>query len=77
MKTETKRADVNATAKVRVTVEVDTGPWCQDCTAQQIFDQAGREAPQKVINALNKLGSGMRLIGKPKVTMVLMREEDS
>ena len=76
MKTETKQADVYTTAKVRVTVEVDAGPWGQDCTAQQVFDQASREAPQKVMNTLSKLGSGVRLVGKPKVTMVLVREND-
>ena len=59
----------NATARIQITVELSASAWRSDCTVQQIYEQAGREA-------VNKLGSLLqgeaRIIGDPKVIAVLV-----
>jgi len=74
---ENENINVLATAKVLVTLEVDAGShWGGDCATQQVFDQAGRETIQRVMNELRKLGPRVRVVGDPKVTMVVVGKKE-
>jgi hypothetical protein len=58
-----------ATARVHITVEVDAARWEIGSSAEQIFTAAGREAVNKLERLLQS-ERGIRVIGKPKVTLV-------
>jgi hypothetical protein len=78
-----------ARARVQLTVEFDVGStWGADCTTDQVFKQARDEAIDDVraglvidgltINLPGAVGGGKtsaRIVGEPKVTMVLLEEE--
>lgn len=59
-------------ATVTITVEVkDLGPWADECTAEQIRDQASQEAVSKVCRALHDRGSNCVVVqGSARVTML-------
>ena len=60
---------LTSTATVRLTVEVSgLGNWNKDCTAQQIYDQAGSEAKSKLMRHLHSSGVGFTVVGEPKVS---------
>lgn len=65
---------LKATARVRVTVEIDlTQPWGKECTMYQIDKQAMEEA----MEYLARIPHGrLRVVGPPEVTAVLVREKD-
>lgn len=62
-------AELFATARVTLTVEVDAASWDIKSSAEQIFNAAGREAKQKLENMFQK-ERDVRVIGEPKVTLV-------
>lgn len=61
--------DPIATARVRVTVEVDTSSWGDKCTVEQIMIQASTEAVTKVKGMVHK--GGGRIIGDPEVLIAI------
>lgn len=64
-----------ATARVSITVEVDAASWEIGSSAEQIFKAAGHEAQNRLTRVLHG-ESGIRIIGKPVVTLVTgVREE--
>lgn len=64
-------AEMYATAKVIITLEVDAASWNSQSTAEQIFKAAGEEATNKVIGLIrNANGRGIRIVGKPEVTTI-------
>lgn len=58
-----------ATARVSLTVEVDAASWEVASSAEQIFNAAGNEARNRLEHLFQK-ERGIRLIGKPVVTLV-------
>lgn len=67
--------NVIATARVRLVVDVECGSWGNDCTLQQVEEQAGREARTRLANQLGKGQSkpiGV-IIGEPEVFAVMTR----
>lgn len=67
---------MTATARVRLTIEIDAGStWGDDCTARQVYDQASQEARHAVENMIigsNKLGTRCKIVGKAEVDMVVL-----
>lgn len=70
--TMSEKQELFATARVSITVEVDAASWDVKSSADQIFTAAGREAEQRLGNLLMK-ERGIRLVGKPIVTLVTGR----
>jgi len=63
---------------VTLTVEVAVGSsWGKDCTIEQVYDQAAREAIGRLNSMATKYGPhhGMKIIGEPKVDAVLSTRE--
>lgn len=60
-------------ARVRVVVEVDVGPFGDDSTLAQLFEQGRREALGKVEAFATK--NGIRLIGAGSLEVVCARKE--
>ncbi len=66
---------ISAGARVTLTVEVSNlGAWGADCTVAQVREQAIESALSHLGHAL-KDGQRFRIIGEPKVTGVLTRDE--
>lgn len=63
------KQELFATARVTLTVEVDAASWQIGCSAEQIFDAAGREAKNK-LDILFQKERGVRVVGQPEVTLV-------
>lgn len=65
-----------ATARVRLTIEIDAGStWGDDCTARQIYDQASKEARHAIDDMIlgsNKIGTRCKIVGKPEVDMIVL-----
>lgn len=59
-------------ATVTVTVEVkDLGPWSDECTAEQIREQATIEAVNRVNRVLHERGSKCAVVhGSERVTLL-------
>jgi hypothetical protein len=64
-----------AVARVRVVVEVPASSWGSDCSVQQVFDQASREASARIAKLIQEHLPGARVIGEPEVTAVMARRE--
>lgn len=65
-----------AIARVQVTLELDAGSsWGNDCTVQQIYDQAGRESINNLEQILLKAGVRVHIVGEPKVVAVMTERE--
>jgi hypothetical protein len=46
---------LSARARVQMTIEIDAGSnWGNDCTAEQLYSQAGRESLNHVRNIFQK-----------------------
>ena len=60
---------LQATARVRIVIEVDAGAWGDDCTVQQINEQAGRDAVLRIQSAMRN--QALRIIGEPHVTAIM------
>jgi hypothetical protein len=85
----TPKTKVRATARVQLTIEIsgEGGVWGADCSIDQVHRQA-REgaigALHRVINRAARLDAeqvpavpiNLRIVGEPKVTAVLVEEED-
>lgn len=71
MASEPKK-QVEAHARVSLTVEVIAGTWGEDCKLDQLYAQAAREAAQKVQNLLK---GEARVIGEPKVVAIIAERE--
>lgn len=66
-----------AKVHVRITVEVDAdGPWGEDCSVGQTWEQGARSAMSHLDQLIksNAAHGRVRLIGKPKVTTVIVEE---
>lgn len=61
--------EIFATARVSLTVEIDAAHWDIASSAEQIFNAAGREAQNRLENLL-RTERGIRILGKPVVTLV-------
>ena len=64
-----EKQELFATARVTLTVEVDAASWQVGSSAEQIFNAAGNEA-QNRLEILFQKEHGVRVIGKPVVTLV-------
>ena len=66
---------MKATARVRITVEIDTDqPWGGDATVNQVWEQAAREGLAKLERLI--MGQrGFRIVGKAVPTCVVAAEE--
>lgn len=64
-----EKPELFATARVSLTVEVDAASWQISSSAEQIFKAAGDEAENR-LNILFQKERGIRIIGKPSVTLV-------
>lgn len=65
---------VLAHARIKVEIELEASSWGSDCSLQQIYDQAGREALDK----LERLFQKERITvfkNSAKVTAVLIPED--
>ena len=63
---------INAKARVQLTVEVDANsPWGAECNIGQLYDQAGREAKERLVSALAKAFPAARIIGEPRVIGII------
>lgn len=71
MANDIKASDIQATARVRVVVEVATSVWGGECPASQIFQQAAREGVVHVRSVVERPGTGMRIVGEPEVIAVI------
>ena len=67
---------ISATARIQVTVEVDGGTWGSECSMEQVFDQAKKEASIGVQSAIQKSYPRGRVIGEPIVLAILTKRED-
>lgn len=72
-------ASTNATAKVRLLVEVDVNSsWGKDCGVEQIHKQAADEA-QGVIRQMyqkpDEYRNRVRIVGPPEVIAVIVKTE--
>lgn len=68
---------VTAKAVVNVTVEVSPGDvWGEECTIAQARSQGAESAMNKLARALTT-DTGLRIVGKPKVTVVTVVETDN
>ena len=66
---------IRASARVQVTVEVDTNAWGGECTIGQLYDQAadsGRKTIEKMI--YDRKDGIVRIVGEPKVIGVITHE---
>lgn len=67
-----------ATAKVRVTLEIDVGSsWGNECKLDQIFDQASKEALGLLNHMIAEykdeyLINRIKLVGKPEVDAIIV-----
>lgn len=70
---------IRATARVRVTLEVEAGVWGDTCTLRQLNEQAAESALGKLRRLLNNQDAQsdgrVTIVGAPKVTGVLTNEE--
>jgi hypothetical protein len=65
-----------ARARVQLTIELDAGStWGNDCTVNQIYDQAGRESVNHVERIFHEAKENIVIVGKPKVTAVFAKRE--
>lgn len=62
---------LRAKAVVRLTVEIESGAWGSDCSMTQVYDQAAREAVERVRQHFK---DQVRIVGEPEVTAVLVRK---
>ncbi len=66
---------VSASARVTLTVEVDVGStWGEACQLKQIHKQASEEAVGALMRHIHSGARGMRIVGKPNVTAVLVAQ---
>lgn len=64
-------------ATVTLTVVVkDLGPWADGCTAEQIREQASKEAVSKVSRVLHERGSNCAVVGDSARVIMLQTELD-
>lgn len=65
---------VSAMARVQVTLEIPTGSWREDCTLNQIFSLASKEAIGSIRRSISEkvLHPDTKIIGEPKVLAILM-----
>lgn len=68
-------AKVKVTTRVQVLVEVTGGPWGGDASFDAVAKIAKQEAVAKLELVLMREG-GVRVVGAPKATIVLLDEED-
>lgn len=69
---------VNASAVVEIKLRVTLGSaWGQDCKLDQVFDQAAREAVNKIRCALSDstVARQITIIDNPKVKTVITEEQ--
>lgn len=68
------KSRVTAYARATITVEITgLGSWGPECTTDQVFRQASEAAIGRIENCREL--HNVRLIGKPKITMVCAEEE--
>lgn len=64
------------TVRVAVTLEVEVPDrWGQQCTLQQVYDQANRAAQHSVAHAIRASNLKAKIIGKPVATLVIVHEQ--
>lgn len=64
-----EKQELFATARVALTIEVDAASWQVASSAEQIFNAAGQEAQHR-LEILFQKERGIRIVGKPVVTLV-------
>jgi len=64
-----EKQELFATARVSMTVEIDAASWQVASSAEQIFNAAAHEAKNR-LEILFQKERGIRIIGKPVVTLV-------
>lgn len=64
---------IGCAARVQFTIEYRCGAWGSDCVLKQVYEQAGREATDKIERVLNnaRLLGAYRVIGVPVVQAVM------
>ena len=66
---------VVATAKVKLTIEVDAhSTWGKGCTTQQVYDQASSGVTATIRKRLAGF-PGIRILGEPEVMMVIVPQD--
>jgi hypothetical protein len=62
---------ISSTAKVQLTIEIDSlASWGGNCAVDQVFRQSKEEAINRTRAAFKAVNHGVRLIGEPVVTGV-------
>jgi hypothetical protein len=70
------RKPATATARVIVTLDIPAnGCWGEECTLAQIQKQAKESVLGTLQIKLIQASTSFRLVGEPKVTVVLVQEE--
>ena len=63
---------INAKARVQITVEVEASSWGEDCSIGQLYKQAAESARGTLIAALKPGEHGrVTIIGEPKVIGII------
>lgn len=69
-------------SKIQIMVEIQTSqPWPEDVTVKQVREQSSRESLEKLAIIFKGNGSithpqGVRVVGTPEVTVVLIKENE-
>lgn len=59
----------SGTARVRITLDIAAGSsWGDECTIQQVHEQAKRETVARIRTALQK--TDFVLVGEPEITVI-------
>ena len=62
---------INAKARVQITVEVEASSWGEDCSIGQLYKQAAETAIGIVRSGMLKQPTLWKLVGEPKVIGVI------
>jgi len=64
--------NVKARARIQITVEIDSeSPWGATSVIGQLYDQASKEAVEKLMGVIRKQIPTAKIIGDPKVISVI------
>lgn len=67
---------VTVHATVRVEIEFTEGSWGPDCDLAQVYKQAKEGAIQKLYSITGVHGKHFKVVSEPKVTAVLVPQEN-
>lgn len=70
---------IKATAKVQVTIQVNSSAWGEDCPIGQLYRQAAEDAINQVVNLRHyrsgECGQPVIIVGEPKVIGIITERE--